>query len=165
VAPVDKPGADCGDSASVSSKNGLVDRGRSGRALVAEPGTVEGERARFRKGLLEPKLAAVGETWLPVPQNCVTGQFHVTVTLCRRGTGLILSVLDKDPRSTQNEQSEGVHKDSFDVTYLVPATRRADTRALEGHSWRDETEGVERVMACVDRVVRCRTSTGVRRRG
>lgn len=89
LAPVDKPGADCGDSASVSSKNGLVDRGRSGRALVTEPGTVEGERARFRNGLLEAKLAAVGESWLPVSQNCVTSQFHVSVTLCRRGTGML----------------------------------------------------------------------------
>lgn len=89
LAPVDKPGADCGDSASVSSKNGLVERGRSGTALVAEPGTVEGERARLRNGLLEAKLAAVGETWLPVSQDCVTSQFHDSEMLCRRGTGML----------------------------------------------------------------------------
>ena len=59
------PGADWGDSASESSKNGLVDRGRSGRALAAEPvaEAVVGDRARFRKGLLEPKLIAVGDAW------------------------------------------------------------------------------------------------------
>jgi hypothetical protein len=60
--PVDIPGADCGDSASASSKNGFVERGRSGRELeVVEP--AEGDKARLRKGLLEPKLAAVGDTW------------------------------------------------------------------------------------------------------
>lgn len=61
VVLVDKPGADCGESASLSSRNGLVDRGRSGRALAAE--ALEGDRARFRKGLLDPKLAAVGVIW------------------------------------------------------------------------------------------------------
>lgn len=60
VAPVDKPGADCGDRASVSSKKGFVDRGRSGRALVVD--ALDGDKARFRKGLFEPKLGAVGET-------------------------------------------------------------------------------------------------------
>jgi hypothetical protein len=60
LALVDKPGADCGESASVSSRKGLVDRGRSGRALAAD--ALDGDRARFLKGLLEPKLAAVGET-------------------------------------------------------------------------------------------------------
>lgn len=61
VAPVDEPGADCGETVSLSSRNGLVDLGRSGRALVA--GAVDGDKARFRKGLFDPKLAAVGETW------------------------------------------------------------------------------------------------------
>lgn len=60
AALVDIPGADCGESASVSSRKGFVDRGRSGRALVID--TLAGERARFLKGLFEPKLAAVGET-------------------------------------------------------------------------------------------------------
>lgn len=56
------PGADCGDRASVSSRNGFVDLGRSGREeLVVEP--ADGDRARFRKGLLEPKLAVVGDSW------------------------------------------------------------------------------------------------------
>lgn len=60
--PVDIPGADCGDSVSASSKNGFVERGRSGRVIEAvEP--PEGDKARLRKGLLEPKLAAVGDTW------------------------------------------------------------------------------------------------------
>jgi len=61
VAPVERPGADCGDSASVSSRKGFVDRGRSGRALVGGEGAFDGDKARFLKGLLEPKLAAVGE--------------------------------------------------------------------------------------------------------
>ena len=47
-------GADWGDKGSVSSKNGLVEVGRSGR----EPELAElaGDRARFRKGVLEPRL-------------------------------------------------------------------------------------------------------------
>jgi hypothetical protein len=61
-ASVDIPGADWGDSASESSKKGFVERGRSGRVLeVVEPAA--GDKARLRKGLLEPKLAAVGDTW------------------------------------------------------------------------------------------------------
>jgi hypothetical protein len=67
VAPVDKPGADCGDRASVSSRKGFVDRGRSGRALVEE--ALDGDRARFLNGLFEPKLAAVGETWSEESQS------------------------------------------------------------------------------------------------
>lgn len=59
---VDMPGADCGDSASASSKNGFVERGRSGRELEWVE-AAEGDKARLRKGLLEPKLVAVGETW------------------------------------------------------------------------------------------------------
>lgn len=55
------PGADCGDIASLSSKNGFVERGRSGRLFEETDPVTEGERARLRKGLLEPKLAAVGE--------------------------------------------------------------------------------------------------------
>lgn len=70
LGPLEMPGADCGESASVSSRNGFVDLGRSGRELV-EP--ADGDRARFRKGLLEPKLAAVGETW-SVQQR----SFHVS---------------------------------------------------------------------------------------
>lgn len=62
VALVDMPGADCGDSASASSKNGFVERGRSGRELEWVE-LAEGDKARLRKGLLEPKLVAVGETW------------------------------------------------------------------------------------------------------
>ena len=62
VAPVEMPGADCGDSASASSKNGFVERGRSGRELEWVE-LAEGDKARLRKGLLEPKLVAVGETW------------------------------------------------------------------------------------------------------
>lgn len=69
LGPLEMPGADCGESASVSSRNGFVDLGRSGRELV-EP--ADGDRARFRKGLLEPKLAAVGETW------SVRRSFHVS---------------------------------------------------------------------------------------
>lgn len=60
VVPVVILGADCGDRVSESSRNGLVERGRSGRLLPVE--RVEGERARLRKGLLEPKFVAVGET-------------------------------------------------------------------------------------------------------
>jgi hypothetical protein len=71
VAPVDIPGADCGDIGSVSSRKGLVDRGRSGRLDAA--GT-EGERARLRNGLLDPKLAAVGEDWGSVDREDVSGQ-------------------------------------------------------------------------------------------
>lgn len=61
LTPVDMPGADCGDIASVSSKNGFVERGRSGRLFDEIDPATGGERARFRNGLLEPKLAAVGE--------------------------------------------------------------------------------------------------------
>lgn len=79
LAPVDKPGADCGDRASVSSRKGLVDRGRSGRELLAAD-AFEGDKARFRNGLLEPKLAAVGDTWLPVSGH-KEGCLLVTVSL------------------------------------------------------------------------------------
>ena len=72
VAPVDIPGADCGDIESASSRKGLVDRGRSGPLLDAT-GT-EGERARLRKGLLEPKLAAVGDDWGSVYSQDVSSQ-------------------------------------------------------------------------------------------
>ena len=62
LGPVVMPGADCGERASVSSRKGFVDLGRSGREeLVVEP--ADGDRARFRNGLLEPKLVAVGDTW------------------------------------------------------------------------------------------------------
>lgn len=63
VVPVVMPGADCGDNASESSRNGLVERGRSGRVLAEEPVAepADGDKARFRKGLLEPKLTAVGD--------------------------------------------------------------------------------------------------------
>lgn len=62
IGPVDIPGADCGDNVSASSKKGFVERGRSGRVPeVVEP--AEGDKARLRKGLLEPKLEAVGDTW------------------------------------------------------------------------------------------------------
>lgn len=57
------PGADCGDNASLSSKKGFVERGRSGRLFEETDPATEGESARLRKGLLEPKLAAVGEGW------------------------------------------------------------------------------------------------------
>lgn len=53
---VDKPGADCGDMASVSSRKGFVDRGRSGRGGFEVPELTVGDRARLRKGLLEPRL-------------------------------------------------------------------------------------------------------------
>jgi hypothetical protein len=62
MAPEDIPGADWGDKASLSSKKGFVERGRSGRLLEETDPATEGERARLRKGLLEPKLAAVGES-------------------------------------------------------------------------------------------------------
>lgn len=47
-------GADWGDKASVPSRKGLVEVGRSGR----EPDATEldGDKARFLKGLLEPRL-------------------------------------------------------------------------------------------------------------
>lgn len=76
VVPVDKPGADCGESVSLSSRNGLVDRGRSGRALAAD--ALEGDKARFRKGLLDPKLAAVGEIW------SVKGRFESGIRQSKR---------------------------------------------------------------------------------
>lgn len=61
VGLVDKPGADCGDSASVSSRKGFVDRGRSGREFEFTELAV-GDKARLRKGLLEPRLTPdVGE--------------------------------------------------------------------------------------------------------
>jgi hypothetical protein len=63
MAPEDIPGADWGDKASLSSRNGFVECGRSGRLLEETDPVTEGERARLRKGLLEPKLATVGETW------------------------------------------------------------------------------------------------------
>lgn len=78
VVPEFIPGADWGERASVSSRNGLVDRGRSGRALAAEPEpeAFDGDSARFRNGLFEPKVAAVGETpgeiWPPVSQKQVS---------------------------------------------------------------------------------------------
>lgn len=47
-------GADCGEDGSMSSKKGLVEVGRSGRPPdVME---LEGDNARLRNGLLEPKL-------------------------------------------------------------------------------------------------------------
>ena len=59
---------------SASSKNGFVERGRSGRLTdEIDPG----ERARFRKGLLEPKLAAVGESWYSVSRTDVLDQQEV----------------------------------------------------------------------------------------
>lgn len=62
LAPPAMPGAEYGDRASESSRKGFVERGRSGRVLTdVEP--VEGERVRFRKGLLEPKLGPVGDIW------------------------------------------------------------------------------------------------------
>lgn len=68
IAPEAIPGADWGDNASLSSRKGFVERGRSGRVFEEETDPVtEGERARLRKGLLEPKLAAVGEAWDSVP--------------------------------------------------------------------------------------------------
>lgn len=69
LTPVDMPGADCGDIASVSSKKGFVERGRSGRLFDETDPATEGERARFRKGLLEPKLAAVGEGWWSIARR------------------------------------------------------------------------------------------------
>jgi len=63
MAPEDIPGADWGDKASLSSKKGFVERGRSGRLFEETDPVTEGERVRLRKGLLEPKLAAVGEGW------------------------------------------------------------------------------------------------------
>jgi hypothetical protein len=51
----ERPGADCGDKVSVSSRKGFVDLGRSGRVLdVAE--LTDGDRARLRNGLLDPRL-------------------------------------------------------------------------------------------------------------
>jgi hypothetical protein len=47
-------GADCGDKASVSSKKGLVEVGRSGR--VPDAMELEGDKARFLKGLFDPRL-------------------------------------------------------------------------------------------------------------
>lgn len=95
LTPVDMPGADCGDIASVSSKKGFVDRGRSGRFDETDPAT-EGERARFRKGLLEPKLAAVGEAWCSVGRSDALNQPRV-LNKCRFWTrksreGIILRI-------------------------------------------------------------------------
>jgi hypothetical protein len=50
------PGADWGESVSVSSRKGFVDRGLSGRLLGPGDTGELGETARFRKGLLEPRL-------------------------------------------------------------------------------------------------------------
>lgn len=47
------PGADWGEIASVSSRNGLVEVGRSGREAAKFEA---GESARFLNGLLEAKL-------------------------------------------------------------------------------------------------------------
>jgi hypothetical protein len=48
-------------SVSLSSKNGLVDNGLSGRLLGLEIGErPNGEMARFRNGLLEPRLIFIG---------------------------------------------------------------------------------------------------------
>lgn len=53
---------DC-ERASVSSKKGFVDSGRSGRAgEVREDGELpDGDTVRFRNGLLEPRLRFIGE--------------------------------------------------------------------------------------------------------
>lgn len=53
---------DC-ERASVSSKKGFVDSGRSGRAGEArEDGELpDGDTVRFRNGLLEPRLRFIGE--------------------------------------------------------------------------------------------------------
>lgn len=74
LALVDTPGVGCRGIPSASSKNGFVERGRSGRLIdEMDPG----ERARFRKGLLEPKLAAVGESWYSVGRRDVLNQSQV----------------------------------------------------------------------------------------
>jgi hypothetical protein len=50
-------GADCGDKASKSSRKGLVEVGRSGRPPEAME--FDGERARFLKGLFEPRFMGI----------------------------------------------------------------------------------------------------------
>lgn len=59
-------GADCGES--VSSSKGFVETRRSDWPLADAKELAEGDRARFRKGLLEPRLTGAG------PKACWTGE-------------------------------------------------------------------------------------------
>lgn len=137
LTPVDMPGADCGDIASVSSKKGFVERGRSGRFDETDPAT-EGERARFRKGLLEPKLAAVGEAWCSVGRRDALNQLQVLKKMENLDQKVQGRCHFKDqgvqpsPAVTHKIQSSG---EVLQVTYLAgPARCQAHNQALEWHS-------------------------------
>lgn len=99
MAPV---GADWGDIISVLSKNGFVERGRSGRSgcRLGDTGDVpEGERARLRKGLFEPRLIF---SWAGL---CSANRF--TIDTLARPSSFVCCLINKSDHHLRHEGVKG----------------------------------------------------------